>query len=143
MKFTDALRLADELEIPDQRHTFVIADISKWNGEKPLCCAIGGANAAAGKTIIEVREHEPRYLTVDSIVSFRNWSHWPALATPFSGRRPSICLSSGLGCEPRVSVAGNMAGAVIHLYDKHNFSRTQIAEYLEKRFSKLDWEETK
>ena len=53
MKFSDALRLADQLELPDLRGSFIQVKVSKWGGDKPPCCAIGGANIASGLVVID------------------------------------------------------------------------------------------
>jgi hypothetical protein len=113
--FAEALRLADEMGLPDKRQAFIEADTRLWGGEKPPCCAIGGANIASGRVQI-VPEHG--WVPLRQIHAASDWS-WIGKQT----RRR--CPSCGR------SVGFQEGGVIAHIYDDHKWSRTQIADWLD------------
>lgn len=121
MKFTQALRMADELGLPDLRNQFIEERLQKWNGEKPPCCAIGGANIAAGLFEFDavITPSDETWLTVASVESATKHSYIPA--------RMVACPHSAC-----VAGKGLMSVRIAHLYDDHEWSRTRIAEWLER-----------
>lgn len=133
MNFLEALRAADIAELPDNRFNFVSLTTSKWGGEKPPCCAIGGANLMGGKAFIEVDSRDSK-LTIESYTSFsRVADAWPCLGQPTNIQFCWICRGKPL------SSVKSMDRLVIHLYDFHEFSRTEIADLLEEKFPEIDW----
>lgn len=110
----------DEMELPDLRGKFVELDTSKWGGEKPPCCAIGGANVAARRFEFEV--DEDGWLTFQSRESARRRDG----LVDFSSSRINCPYST---CVQSAGVAAY--AIIIHLYDYHLWSRTQIADYLD------------
>lgn len=117
MKFTEALRLADEMGLPDLRCNFIEADTSKWVGEKPPCCAIGGANVASRAFVYETEDGRLTHSSYASACGDDNeWLN-----------RTAIVMDCG--CKTQVSALARRA--ITHLYDYHEWSRTQIADYLD------------
>jgi hypothetical protein len=125
MKHSDAMRKADELGLPDRRGVWVSRFPSEWAGEKPACCAIGGANVAAGNLSfaqgVGVITTDPdRAMSTDGFdvpnVS-RSWLRCPH----------KRCYASGRDYGPH----SQLRDMVAHLYDDHGWGRTQIADWLD------------
>ena len=127
-KLSDAMRLADEMGLPDLQNEFVAGIVDDWGGEKPPCCAIAGANIASGRVRIE---------PVNRVVP-----HWQQLAVQRTGgfdypKRFPKCPASNevppegesFGCS--YSGSGSTRSRIIHLYDDHGWSRTEIADWLD------------
>ena len=132
MKFTQALRLADELELPDLRGQFVQLYLKDWGGEKPPCCAIGGAAVASGQVAIGF-EDSPfgdtvlLALTDEAIHSAESPTFDDAV---FSDLQWDLVFQCPEGDYPQ---GMSLKTIVIHLYDHHLWSRTQIADWLDGR----------
>lgn len=130
VKLSDAMREADRLGIPDLRGRYIETIVSKWGGEVPPACAIGGAAIAAGikYEFIETIGGTPLALT-DATV---DQSMQPAvddvdrLDFPRDRRCP-VCYQE---CQAIREV-------IICLYDSHEWSRTRIADWLDKRRGKV------
>lgn len=119
MKFSDELRLADEIGLPDLRQAFVMVDTREWGGEKPPCCAIGGANIASGRVRIVPDEN----------------GHVPNAQCLAANKRPQLHHTSDVAHDwtycPVCRYDEPYSALVIHLYDNHLWSRTQIADWLD------------
>lgn len=127
MKLSDAMRLADEMGLPDARGQWVSKHVSEWEGEKPACCAIGGANVAVGNLSFsqlspdgDVRTDLQRAASTEGFdvpnVS-RSWLRCPH----------KRCYASGRDFGPH----SQLRDMVAHLYDDHAWSRTTIADWLD------------
>lgn len=117
MKLSDAMRLADEIGLPDLRRKFVQRHTLLWAGEKPPCCAIGGANIAAGHVWI---------VPFDGMVPHEQMV--AASSTEgFDGIPTGSVKCPGGGCDE----VGVEAVVIICLYDRHDWSRTRIADWLD------------
>ena len=138
MKFSDALRLADQLELPDLRGSFIQVKVSKWGGDKPPCCAIGGANIASGLVVIDTfrdvttytrkgKEIIEKYVFLTYNSKLSRADHW------FNSEKIVFCMI----CE-RLSIPRDrfdLIGLVVHLYDNHLLSRTLVADYFDTHHS--------
>ena len=135
MKFSDALRLADQLELPDLRGSFVQVKVSKWGGDKPPCCAIGGANIASGLVVVDTftdvatythkgEETIEKYVFLTYTSKLSRADHW------FNSEKIVFCMI----CE-RLSIPRDrfdligLASLAVHLYN-HLLSRTLVADYI-------------
>lgn len=131
MKLTDAMRLADKLEIPDLRKGYIEMRVVAWGGEKPPSCAIGGAAIAAGLW-------SPEFTVAP------DGEQWLTSLSQYSAAFPD---AFGLGeiqnaidfccpaCENRESALRGwqyLRQVIIHLYDDHLWARTQIADWLDQ-----------
>lgn len=118
MKLSDAMRLADEMGLPDLRESYVSNAPGLWGGEKPPCCAIGGANIATGRTTITVIGDEEMQWTseeglpIESVDGF----DFPDIETYCP-----VCSARDRYVDVQI----------VHLYDDHKWSRTQIADWLD------------
>lgn len=118
MKLSDALRLADEMGLPQIYETYIEVDSAKWGGEKPATCALGGAIIAAGLWRAEV-EHG---LVKDANHLYKSL---PAEWVVLRGADPLCCP------VPPCGVINDSASMVIHLNDAHHWERSSIADYLD------------
>lgn len=121
MKFADALREADARGLPDLRNRYIAHDIRKWVGEKPPCCAIGGAAVVSGSFEFET-EPESDYLSRHSYMSAQTADRcedWKAIQKVVAG------------C-PACPEKDTTYYTITHLYDDHEWSRTQIADWLDE-----------
>lgn len=135
MKFSDALRLADEMELPNLRQNYVERTMENWGGEKPPCCAIGGANVAAGRVTYDWhgderwdgknQGFEPIHkLTSTAELTFQQY--WgPVLAE-------DVNCPGEFGEGHCGALYQELSEAIIHLYDSHEWSRTRIADWLDE-----------
>ena len=116
-RLTDMLRKADLLELPDTPGVYIEAYTSLWGGEKPPCCAIGGANVARGEQMDIVDGK------ITNILSFMTLEHMEVDNIKVPARCPV--------CGKNRAVLNQLESCVIHLYDDHRLSRTEIADMLE------------
>jgi hypothetical protein len=114
--FTDYMRDADILQLPDLREGYIELNLRLWDNEKPPCCAVGGANLAAGVNL---------GITSDDTVL----EGGRALMV---GVQPSWILKLSEPCPECVVDAFS----IIHMYDDHEWSRTKIADYLDDTFGR-------
>lgn len=148
-KLSNALRLADAMELPDLRGDWLETNVDHWGGEKPPCCAIGGANIASGRTPIVTGEGvdddglmkinqegeaverwaraEGRIESLSGFVEYDEWldrldSSFDLVICPAP---PSECAQPGQGRY--------LDNIVVHLYDDHLWTRTEIADWLDSR----------
>lgn len=113
LTFSEAMREADRMGLPDRRGFFIELDVSAWGGEKPPCCAIGGANVVAkGVEVIDARVFGRMMYEVS----------------------PKALLKKIL-CPACVECVGAANWVVPHLYDSHLWSRTHIADWLDSIFT--------
>jgi hypothetical protein len=117
------MRLADQMGLPDRRASFIEGDLSKWEGEKPPCCAIGGASVASRSFQFES--------TVDQILSDESLN---------SARFINACHDwhefvayRVYACPVCPIIKDSAYRACIHLYDAHLWSRTQIGDWLDSQ----------
>lgn len=121
MKFSDALREADARGLPDLRNRYIAHDTRKWVGEKPPCCAIGGAAVVSGSFEFEMNQ-ESGFLSGHSYHSAETADHcedWEDIV-------------QGTSWCPVCHIKGATDDIVVHLYDTHLWSRTQIADWLDE-----------
>ena len=120
MKVSEAMRLADELGLPDLRNGFIQVYTPGWKGEKPACCAIGGAAVASRSFQFEARDDGMlTYVAQMSATSANRCEDWKSLRR---WRRQCPVCKRG---------QSTAYGVVMHLYDRHWWSRTQIADWLD------------
>ena len=115
MKTSDAMRRADELGLPDLQGGFIQEYSGDWNGEKPPCCAIGGAAVVTHGVELD----EEGWLKNRSIYATPETSDWERIAH----RDESSC--------PVCTKYGSISASIVCLYDIHLWSRTQIADWLD------------
>lgn len=123
--FTDYMREADGRELPDLRMAFIEYDTAKWGGEKPPCCAVGGANICAGVPYVVGEDgFVLRGMQVNSVPEWLD-------AASISGKCHLCGSAMHHGWPP-------------HLYDEHGWSRTQIADYIDATYGRdhdeTDWQ---
>lgn len=120
--FTDYMREADALELPNLRFELVEPDTTKWGGEKPPCCAIGGAIVAAGRGRLDD----------DGFYGLDGWPV-PRWLEAQMGRCP----------DTDCAIARAVPNIVAHLFDTHRWSRTRIADWVDATFGRdhdeSDW----
>lgn len=109
-----SLRKADALELPDLRCSYIDPHVANWGGEKPPCCAIGGANVADGNVEMQFVGKEP-VLSANSVIAAQEW-RWPNLVT---------------WCPACTVTGSELENLVAHLYDSHEWSRSQIADWID------------
>lgn len=119
MKLPEALRLADAMELPNARGHFITINVSEWGGEKPPCCAIGGANIATRAVTIEIENGQVTNETVSAAQKYYWW--FTAASSEF--------FSMKCPCDSRRDTVPH---TVMHLYDVHNWSRSRIADWLDE-----------
>lgn len=128
MKFAEALRLADETGLPDLRGSYINPDISEWSNEKPPCCAIGGAAIVSRTFVFEL--DEGGVLTDDSRMSAtdaQNCEDWSSI------------LGGWVKCPVEHEdlhqdrIKRTIKNTIIHLYDSHLWSRSKIADWLDRK----------
>lgn len=122
MKVSDAMRLADEMGIPDARHMYIERNIATWDGERPRCCAIGGAAVASGSFRMKVDSFG--YLIPDSASSAMDLTRCDDRINFARPRLVDCPCGDGIRLKHRYQAA-------IHLYERHKWSRTQIADWLD------------
>ena len=115
MKTSDALRRADELGLPNLKKKYILENSHEWGGEKPPCCAIGGA--AVVTRGVELKEDG--WIKDKSIYSTPETDDWERIAH----RDTSNCLV--------FTKYGSISTSIICLYDNHLWSRTRIADWLD------------
>ena len=120
MKTSEALRLADEMGLPDRHGVYVEGAVRNWGGEKPPCCAVGGAAIAAGLRITPEKGVVPAWQI--SAATRPNTSDWAAL--------PNAVACPVEGCYRNEKWCGD-TGIISHLYERHRWSRTRIADWLD------------
>lgn len=121
MKFSEALREADARGLPDRCAAFIARDTREWMGEKPPCCAIGGAAVVSGSFQFEV-DPESGYLMEHSRLSAQTADRcddWKDIV-------------HGTSWCPMCRYKDPTYNMVMHLYDAHLWSRTQIADWLDE-----------
>lgn len=122
MKFTEALRLADEMELPDSVGQFMVYKIEEWDGEKPPCCAIGGADIASRNVTYKIRDNIRAY----------NIELFTSSFLEMSERYDDEGLPDSLSCPFHLTkIPFPLIELIAHLYDTHLWTRTKIAEFLE------------
>ncbi|MDE2104175.1 MAG: hypothetical protein KGL39_43460, partial [Patescibacteria group bacterium] len=104
MKVSEAMRLADEMGLPNLRRDFIAQCLLMWEGEKPPCCAIGGAAVASRDFRFEEASDEQGFLSDESYRSAQyalSCSDWDAIANnlcnvfcPDCGRRAGPTISA-------------------------------------------------
>ena len=118
MNASEALRLADEMGIPDLRHTFVEARLKFWHGEIPPACAIGGANIAARKVTLEPY---PGTQTLS-----------PLTVRACGADNFGLLLGGEVPCPAcKKHRPAERYWIIQNLYDGHKWSRTRIADWVE------------
>ncbi len=120
MKLSDAMREADARELPNLRFRFIQVAKDRWGGEKPPCCAIGGANVVRGIPF----KFNGKLLAQDSAFAAQaiDWAELaPCDAEWTCPVSPVACLGSK-----------DTLNTITHLYDHHLWSRTQIADWLDE-----------
>lgn len=125
MKLAEYLRLADEMGIPDLRNGYIHSVVDNWEGELPPSCAIGGAAVAARDFQYESFQiYNRTVLTDESSKSAENVpsaEDWDLVENTYTWCPLRPCQEIKL---PITSM-------VIHLYDDHSWTRTQIADWLD------------
>ena len=138
MNFQEALRRADEMRLPDLRMMFIQPYIRRWEGEVPPCCAIGGAAVASGDFKFELEDFTLQLhsggqrLTRDSertSYSAPSCSNWEDVA-----RKVDYAIACPATPCPDGYRSNSLYELVVHLYDDHEWSRTQIADYFDAYF---------
>lgn len=127
MRVSDYMRLADQLKIPDRRRGFIEQFTIKWKGEGPSACAIGGASIASGHCSVELTE-DGRMLTSKSIeqsTSVPDAEDWMEF-------KYVHYLLKCPACPDGITQNTNFFEMTIHLYDDHRWSRSQVADYLDR-----------
>lgn len=128
MKLSEAMRLADEMSIPNRRRSYIETDTRKWKGKLPPSCAIGGANVAS------------RYFVCSTCEDGLLTSQSHATAVPighFDGVEPFLEIAPFVECPHNhrqrccPSESDELVDIIIHLYDDCRWSRTRIAAWLE------------
>lgn len=111
-----ALRLADKFGIPEIRGKYIEAFLSKWPGEKMPCCAIGAAALVCG-TRPKIEDG-----AVINGKDFQdvNSSDWHKLKY-IEKVHPVYSCSCSLGYT------------IMNLFDKHKWTRTAIADWIEEQ----------
>ena len=123
MTTAEALRAADRAELPDLRNSYIEASVAAWGGEKPPCCAIGGAALMSG---VMMEFSADNRLVVNEDKFFRPLtSDWQAV-----GNMKVTCPACLPSTYPR-AWQGVGDAAIAHLYDVHGWSRTEIADWLD------------
>ena len=114
-----ALRLADERGLPNNRGAYIRAAATNWKGEKPPCCAIGGAALVSGVGIKwRAGLKTPIVANIDDFKTPLT-SDWEQIKDKFV--TPPVPMSG----KPRVR------HVIEQLYDRHYWSRTQVADWLD------------
>lgn len=114
-----AMRLADELKIPNLRAHYIERYVPYWFNEKPPCCAIGGASLVCGtKPKIEGNNVKNASDFVD--INSTDWYD----------------IKDAITSNPAVATSLREKQTVEHiiqdLYDNYGWTRTEIADWLEK-----------
>ena len=119
MNLADAMREADRLGLPDHRNDWIEENTTQWGGDLPPCCAIGGAAIAAGLVAIVP---EGGLVPVDQYYALGD-AQWHFVDIEDEA---IVCPSCAEGNPEQIPLFMTM-----HLYDHHNWSRTQIADWLD------------
>lgn len=118
--FSDAMRKADELGYPNRHEEYMEQNKSKWVDGIPQCCAIAGANIVLGNVDITAEPDLEGCL-------------------PWAEVRKCWVLPKGLekvvqGCpsgeECKYTHNCSIEFWIIHLYDDHKWTRSQVADWL-------------
>jgi hypothetical protein len=115
MTMMDAMRLADEIGLPDYRGDFVHRYARDWGGEKPPSCAIGGANIAVGRAVIS--PDDDGWVPSTQHIAAGHWWGPVGILTDC----PVCALANAYPLHQLTA----------HLYDDHEWSRTQVADWLD------------
>jgi hypothetical protein len=133
MKLSEAMRLADELELPELRGEYVAQVVEKWGGEKPPCCAIGGAAIACGgwqPEFIESYGGKRLVLTGTAYVSAMMPQVDDAeLLSRQCRRQCPVCRARFYERFPQRG--WTFRYYIEHLFDQHKWSRTRIANWID------------
>ncbi len=114
MKLIEALREADRRGFPQIKHFYFEPNTSKWSGEVPPSCALGGALMAAGMIHVELNNN------MESVADSSMPEEW---------------RMGGVQCElcGEADYHDSNDSFIPHLNDDHGLTRTEIADYLEAR----------
>ena len=126
MNFQEALRRADGMGLPDLRMMFIQPYIRLWEGEAPPCCAIGGAAVASGDFKFQSVGQRLTLGSERSARSALSCSNWVDVA-----RKVDYAIACPATPCPDGYRSNSLYELVMHLYDDHGWSRTQIADYLD------------
>lgn len=128
MKLSEALREADRRGIPNIRGNFWSSRKNMWNGEMWPACAIGAANVVAGNARL-VRYNDKFHIegTINQLWGFE-YSQAIHYVCPAYDEE---AIYQKQKCRCHLRYPGGMKHSIIHLYDFHRWTRTQIADWID------------